>query len=502
MEIIPTSQDARTLSDEMSRPCLIPLVTTEEGCDDPAEDYLGLREEHDFSYLLESLTNPREESRYSIIGCQPLLYLKIQDGQIEVDGKPSAVRSSLSRLGEINEDVGALEILKKAMFMEEMNFLSLNFPRYMLGITGYISYDFIRSIVTLESETESDLHHPTLEFMLPSLVMVFDHLEEKTYYASVLLLTEELDFEEVYSKSLEELEKLVSIELDGRKSSQRKISVESNMDRGDFEKNVERVREYIRSGDVIQTVLSRRIELDPAPSLGRFYSKLRKINPSPYMFFLDFPEQTVVGSSPEALVRVKDEKVMTRPIAGTRPRGKDEEDDETMERDLLNDEKERAEHVMLVDLGRNDIGKVSKFGSVDLTEFMEIEKYGHVQHIVSTVEGELRGEHDSFDALRAVFPAGTVTGAPKIRSMEIIEELEPTRRGIYSGAVGTFSYTGDADFAITIRTLTASDNRAQIQVGAGIVADSVPRKEYYETENKAQSLMDAAGVLNESSCHR
>jgi anthranilate synthase component 1 len=221
---------------------------------------------------------------------------------------------------------------------------------------------------------------------------------------------------------------------------------------------------------------------------------LRKINPSPYMFFLDFPERSIVGSSPEILVRVQRKKVITRPIAGTRRRGRSKKDEKTMEKELLSDEKERAEHVMLVDLGRNDIGRVAELGSVGVTEFMKVEKYSDVQHLVSNVEGEMRRGMDSFDALRATFPAGTVTGAPKVRAMEIIEELEPTRRGIYAGAIGSFSYTGDADLAITIRTLVAQAGKGYIQVGAGIVADSVPWKEHYETENKARALLRAAGV--------
>ncbi|KXB01710.1 hypothetical protein AKJ43_03160 [candidate division MSBL1 archaeon SCGC-AAA261D19] len=495
MKVLPVNQDAKTLSDEMNRPSLIPLVTTKEGCENPADFYLSLREKYDASYLLESLTGPREVSRYSIIGCQPLIHLKIQD-ECEVNGVPSVVRSSRERIEEKAGKVDELEILKSAMFMDDMRFLGLNLPRYVLGVTGYVSYDFIRSLIDFNSKSvaRDDLHHPILEFMLPSLVVVFDHLEERPYYASLMLLTEDSDFDEAYSKSLGELEGLVSHELEPQEVDQRQASVSSNMGKEDFEEGVRRIKKYIRAGDVIQTVFSRRIGLDPAPSLSSFYTELRRINPSPYMFFLDFPELSVIGSSPEALVRVQGRKVLTRPIAGTRRRGRNEEDDLAMERDLLADEKERAEHVMLVDLGRNDIGRVAKFGSVEIPDFMKVEKYGDVQHIVSTVTGELQEDRDAFDALRAIFPAGTVTGAPKVRAMEIIEELEPTRRGIYSGAVGSFSYTGDADFAITIRTLTERDGMAQIQVGAGVVADSMPWKEHYETENKARSLLRAAGV--------
>ncbi|KXB06522.1 hypothetical protein AKJ53_00155 [candidate division MSBL1 archaeon SCGC-AAA382F02] len=485
------------MAGEIDRPSLVPLAVTKDGIEDPAEVYLGVREKYDSSYLLESGENTEGGARYSVIGCRPLIYLKIQDGQKEIGGASEIVETSRERVEEMSDNADDLEILRKAMFMNEMQFLGLNLPRYVLGVTGYLGYDYIQSKIDKEYDTEDDLGHPTLEFALPSLVMVFDHQEKNTYYVALMLLANGSDFKTSYSDSVERLEELISLEPSKPEESERTISTNSNFEEEDFKKSVERIKEYIRAGDVIQTVISRRIDLNPGPELGKFYTKLREINSSPYMFFLDFPERSVVGSSPEALVRVQDRRVLTRPIAGTRRRGKNESDDLQMERDLIEDEKERAEHVMLVDLGRNDIGKVSKFGSVETSEFMEIEKYGDVQHIVSTVTGDLQDSKDSFDALRAVFPAGTVTGAPKVRAMEIIEELEPTRRGIYSGAVGTFSYTGDADFAITIRILTAGSESAQIQVGAGIVADSKPELEFYETENKARSLLRAAGVENE-----
>lgn len=499
MEVMPTEEDAETLSDEIRRPCLIPLVITKDSCENPAESYLGLRGKYDSSYLLESLTGPKEESRYSIIGCQPLLHLKVQNGTSDISGAPEVVEASKKSVEKAGENADALEVLKRAMFFGEMRFLSFNLPRYILGVTGYVSYDFIRSSIDLASGGEDDLDQPILEFMLPKLVIVFDHHKEETYYACLMLLTDGSDLHEIYSRSLGDLKEFAAHKSVLEEESQNLPSASPNITKDDFEASVERIKEYIRAGDAIQTVFSRRIDLSPAPNLERFYSELRRINPSPYMFFLDFPDRSIIGSSPEALVRVQKRKVLTRPIAGTRRRGEDEEDDLAMEHDLLEDDKERAEHVMLVDLGRNDIGRVSKYGTVETPEFMEVEKYGDVQHIVSTVTGELEEDMDAFEALRAVFPAGTVTGAPKVRAMEIIEELEPTRRGIYSGAVGSFSYTGDADFAITIRTLTVENGRAQIQVGAGIVADSVPWKEHYETENKARSLLRAAGVQDESS---
>ncbi len=495
MEIMPCKEDAKTLAEEMGRPCLIPLVATEEGCKDPAKAYLGLREKYEPSYLLESLTGPKNSSRYSVIGALPLLNLKIRNGKREISGSPELVKEANLSLSEDNEETDSLEILRKSMLFDELHFVGLNVPRYILGVTGYISYDYVSSLFGIETSEANDLDHPTMEFMLPSIVIVFDHLKNVTYYASLLLLTREREFEEFHQEAKERLEEIFSEKMNYPTESERTVHLESNLEKEGFEEGVGKIKDYIREGEVIQTVLSRRIDLDPSPPLGDFYLKLREINPSPYMYFLDFQEQKVVGSSPESLVRVNDGKVMTRPIAGTRSRGKDYESDKAMETELLADEKERAEHVMLVDLGRNDIGKVSKFGSVETPEFMEIEKYGDVQHIVSTVTGDIKETCDAFDAFRAVFPAGTVTGAPKVRAMEIIQELEPTCRGIYSGAVGSFSYTGDADFAIAIRTLTSDGEEAHIQVGAGIVADSVPEKEYHETESKARSLLRAGGCI-------
>ncbi len=498
METLPDFEDVKTLGEEVERPCLIPIVHTSPHFENPAEKYLELRKEKESSYLLESMIGLRRESRYSVIGCDPHLHLKIEKDDIEIEGNPEAAEISRRRIEASNPN-DELEVLKRAMFMDEMNILSLNLPRYVLGVTGYLGYDFVRTHLDLNEDTRDDLEHPILEFMLPSSVVVFDHHKKRTYYASLLFLTEETDFDSHFSGLIDKISDLTSSEVEEKDKNVEEPSLRSNFDKGSFEKSVSRIKDYIRAGDVIQTVISRRIDLEPSPDLGSFYSRLREINPSPYMFFLDFPDRSLVGSSPEALIRVQDRKVLTRPIAGTRRRGKDEVDDLEMEKELLEDDKERAEHVMLVDLGRNDIGKISKFGTIDIPEFMDVEKYGDVQHIVSTVTGQLKEDKDSFDALRAVFPAGTVTGAPKVRAMEIIEELEPTRRGIYSGAVGSFSYTSDADFAITIRTLTEEDGKAHVQVGAGIVADSSPEEEYYETENKARSLLRAAGVMDEDS---
>jgi len=493
MGIAPSIEKVREVADGLSRPCLIPIAATKNGCADPTAVYLGVRRPHRPSFLLESAEGPGEAARYSIIGYDALLYVAVRDGVLEVGGRSDIAELAMKRAERVRHVTDSLEVLKEAMFLKTAQAPAVS-SRYMLGAVGYLSYDFIRSIVDIGNHTIDDLRHPDVEFMLPERMVIFDHLEGQTHYCSLLFLTDGSDVDEAYERAAANVRELAAIEPILKTETQPKITVRSNIRKPDFEKGVEVAKGYIRAGDVIQAVLSRRIELEPAPKLDQFYINLKRINPSPYMFFLDFPKRSIVGSSPEILVKVDGRDVTTRPIAGTRRRGKDSGEDEALERNLLADEKERAEHVMLVDLGRNDIGRVSDFGTVRMRDFMKVEKYSHVQHLVTTVVGRLRKDRDEFDALRATFPAGTVTGAPKVRAMEIIEELEPTRRGIYAGAIGSFSYAGQADLAITIRTLVAERGRAYIQVGAGIVSDSVPWKEYYETENKARALLAAAGV--------
>ncbi|MEM2865789.1 MAG: anthranilate synthase component I family protein, partial [Candidatus Hadarchaeales archaeon] len=351
----------------------------------------------------------------------------------------------------------------------------------------------VRSQVELGNHTVDDLGQPELEFVLPERVVVFDGIRGERICAVNLLPGEEGEGAE---RMLREME---AVEERGPEGGTEGARVRSNVSRREFERMVEEARRYIHQGDAIQVVLSRRMELVPSPPPEAFYFRLRKLNPSPYLFMLDFPGRTVMGSSPELQVKVEGGEVSVRPIAGTRRRGEGEED-ERLEEELKSDEKERAEHVMLVDLARNDVGRVSEFGSVRVTEFMKVEKYSHVQHLVSHVTGKLRPGVDALEAFRATFPAGTVTGAPKVRAMEIIEELEPTRRGIYAGAVGVFGppspsqERGTADFAIAIRTMVVEGGKGYVQVGAGVVADSEGWKEYLETRNKGRALLLAAGV--------
>jgi anthranilate synthase component I len=348
--------------------------------------------------------------------------------------------------------------------------------RLVGGAVGYISYDAVRYWEKLP-HPKGDLDFPDVEMGIYDDGFIFDHTQQLALYY----------YQE--ENRLPEVEKLLQkpVEKEGLEVSEPKV----NISQEHFERAVETAKEYVTAGDIFQVVLSKRYQFQTKGSLIPFYQSLRHINPSPYMYYYKAGERQIVGSSPEMLVRVDNRMVETFPIAGTSKISADETENLRLAHELLSDPKERAEHVMLVDLARNDVGKISKFGSVHVPEFMKVHQYSHVQHIVSQVVGELRDGLESFDALRSVFPAGTVSGAPKVRAMEIIDELEPSQRGPYAGAVGYFSYNGNADFAITIRTLFADKNQAYVQAGAGIVADSVPESEWVETENKAKALMKA-----------
>lgn len=353
--------------------------------------------------------------------------------------------------------------------------------RFVGGIVGYFSYDTVRYIETIPDNTKDDLHFPDLEFCLYDDGIAFDHLTGQAYY----YWYDQSRFNEI-ERTL--ARKAVDIE-DVHASKLR-----SNMRQSEFESIVRKAKGYIKSGDIFQTVPSKRYECEFKGDLINFYKRLRQINPSPYMYLLKMKNRVIVGSSPEMLGRVDENNAETFPIAGTRPIGQGEAENQRLASELLADPKEQAEHVMLTDLARNDLGKVCEFGTVHVPEFMTVQRYSHVQHIVSRVSGKLRPDMDSLDMLKAVFPAGTVSGAPKRRAMEIIDELEPCRRGPYAGAVGYFSYNGNADFAITIRTLVAQGDRAYIQAGGGIVADSDPEHEWFETEHKARALLQALGT--------
>lgn len=347
------------------------------------------------------------------------------------------------------------------------------------GLVGFISYDSIRYIENIPDNCKDDLKLPDMIFGLYTDGIIIDRFANEAYYFSTGKFR------------LNEVERALKNKVQAPVSSSKIEEIRTNSDKETFEQNIQTAKEHLKNGEIFQVVLSRRVDINSDMDAVAFYEKLRKTNPSPYMFFLDFEEAKLIGASPESLVKVTGRAIETNPIAGTRPRGKTAAEDIKFEKELLTDEKENAEHVMLVDLGRNDIGKVSKFGSVKVPDFKTIVKYSHVQHLVSRVVGELRDGLTAFDGFKACFPAGTLTGAPKIRAMELIDELEPTRRGPYGGCVGYFSANGNADFAITIRSAVLKGKTFSVQAGAGIVIDSVPEKEFFEAENKAKALVSA-----------
>ncbi len=433
----------------------------------PLEIFSKLHERYETTYLLESIEGPRKLAQYSFIGFTPRLTIKIKNGDVEIRNEQT---------GEVDREktsnpLNVIESLVKDKAVPNSEF------RLVGGAVGYVSYDVVRYWEKLPQKASDDLNFPDAQLGFFDDGIVFDHRQRRAFY--------------YYSSSnrLAEVERLIkqSSVSEVLEYNQPKVNVTKKR----FENAVEKAKEYIVSGDIFQVVLSKRYEFRVKGDLMAFYRSLREINPSPYMYFFKAGDRQIVGSSPEMLVRVDNRVVETFPIAGTRPCVENQGENKRLAKELLADPKERAEHVMLVDLARNDIGRIAKFGSVRVPEFMKVHRYSHVQHIVSQVVGDLKDDSECYDALRAVFPAGTVSGAPKVRAMEIIEELEPTRRGPYAGAVGYFSYNGNADFAIAIRTLFADKDKACIQVGAGIVADSVPEREWFETDHKAEALMKA-----------
>jgi anthranilate synthase component 1 len=453
-------------------------VSIELDLKDPDATYAAVRGKD--TYLLESAEGGEKVARYSYIGFNPIAKLVIKSNEISFEAKDPMLEGIKLKGGD------PLEVLKD--LMDRFKLGGKSHERFFGGFVGYFSYDLVRHYVDL-GDKEDELDEPDCEFILAKNNIIFDHKAGKC------LLTQN-EFGDFDAKGIkEELRRIASsLEFPGFEEAKRKRRrLESNMSEKQFKKIVRKAQRYIYAGDIIQVVLSQRFGTPFRGDTLSVFRNLKGINPSPYMYHLDFGERKVVGSSPEMLARVEGRKVVTYPIAGTRKRGETEEEDKKLEKELLEDKKERAEHLMLVDLGRNDIGRVAKFGSVKVNKFMGIEKYSHVQHIVSEVGGELVDGKDCFDALRSIFPAGTVSGAPKVRAMEIINELEPCRRGVYAGSVGYFSFNGNMDTAISIRTIVFEKNRAYIQAGAGIVADSKPEKEYEETVSKARGMVKVLG---------
>jgi anthranilate synthase component I len=450
----------------------------------PVSAFLKL-DRGDFSFLLESVEGGEKWGRYCFLGSEPSVLFQSKGSRVEI-----------SRNGrcELQEGVDPLEALKQVL-SDYHPVEVAGLPRFFGGAVGYLSYDMVRFFERLPDQTEDDLNLPDSFFMITDTIVIFDHMLQKIKVVS----NAHVDGppEKAYRQALAKIDQLISRlrqPLPSRAICARPagpLSLTSNFTKEAYEKVVERAKEYIRAGDVIQVVPSQRfqaqIDIDPVD----IYRALRTVNPSPYMFYLKFRDLKLVGSSPEVMVRLEGPLIELRPIAGTRRRGRTAAEDTAIGAELMNDPKERAEHIMLVDLGRNDVGRVAKIGTVKVTELLVVEKYSHVMHLVSHVVGGLSQGKDCYDVMRATFPQGTVSGAPKIRAMEIIEELEPTKRGPYAGAVGYFSFSGNMDTCIALRTLTVKGNTAYLQAGGGIVADSVPALEYEETLNKAQALMRA-----------
>jgi len=449
----------------------------------------------DYTYLLESVEGGEQVARYSFIGFDPFLTFKSRGRMIEIEAQGRKRIETGEPLGKLKEIMAGLQV---GAIQDQ--------PRFCGGAVGYFGYDLVRHHEQLPLLAADDLGLPDCFFILTRVVLIYDHVRHNLKIVALIPCRSNpaAAYEEAVA-TIERVKDRIRSGLPAGKGTNHPSGAEktllsspagavANITRDQFISKVRRAKEYIKAGDVFQVVLSQRFQREIRVHPFDVYRVLRSINPSPYMYYLNFQDLQMVGSSPEMLVRVEAGRAETHPIAGTRPRGDCRNTDEALARELNADPKERAEHLMLVDLGRNDLGRVCEYGTVKVTRFMEIERYSHVMHLVSTVDGRLPPERDAYDALRACFPAGTVSGAPKIRAMEIIEELEPTRRGPYAGAVGYLSFDGNLDSCITIRTIVVKGGLAFVQSGAGIVADSDPETEYEETFNKAEALLKALNL--------
>jgi anthranilate synthase component 1 len=444
------------------------------------------------AFLLESVEGGVKWARYSFIGADPFLQIRAKNGTVYIETDREQIVSREK----------PIELLKA--YLRSYSSPSLpDLPRFTGGAVGFFGYDLLQYYEKLPAHRVDDLQMDDVKFMFCDRVIAFDHVKQQLkVIANVHIAPQatDRDIERAYRETcakidatVERLKRPLPIEAaPGPIGGEIDIGeLRSNVSKETFMANVDAAKAYIRAGDIFQVVLSQRFEIETDVSPLHVYRVLRTINPSPYMYVLKMDDEVIVGTSPELLVRVEDDRVETRPIAGTRPRGRTEAEDARLAAELLADEKERAEHLMLVDLGRNDIGKVSEFGSVKCDTFMQIEKYSHVMHLVSNVSGQLAQDKDFFDAFLSCLPAGTVSGAPKLRAMEIIAELENEARGAYAGAIGYLGFSGNLDTCITIRTIIFKRGKAYIQAGAGIVWDSVPEKEYEETVNKAKGMLKA-----------
>ncbi|MDI6799832.1 MAG: anthranilate synthase component I [Actinomycetota bacterium] len=457
----------------------------------PVSAFRKIEAGSDYAFLLESAEKGERFGRYSFLGSDPYLRVWAKGKSVWVEDasgkKELKLKNPLSAIEEIISTYNPAKIE--------------GLPPFFGGAVGYIAYDMVENFEDIKISSKDDLGLNDMVFFFTDTILIFDHLAHRIKVVANAHING--DAKAAYEDAGLKIDTLVK-KIDGsypRGGLKPKIAggskVTSNIERDDFLAMVERAKEYIRAGDLLQVVLSQRFSTKFDGDPFDIYRALRIINPSPYMYYLKLGASKIIGSSPESLVKVTGQSVSTCPIAGTKPRGRDAAEDLELETNLLGDPKERAEHLMLVDLGRNDIGRVAKAGSVEVEDFMTVERYSHVMHIVTTVTGQLKEGKSAFDAIASVFPAGTVSGAPKIRAMEVIDELEKVRRGTYAGAIGYFSYLGDLDSAITIRTILIHEEKAYVQVGAGIVYDSKAESEYEETKNKAKGMLKAVSMAKE-----
>jgi len=480
--ITPTLEEYRSLARSYN---LVPVLREVlADFDTPVSAFAKLNR-GDAAFLLESLEGGATWGRYSILGFRPSVEFRSKGSVVEVR------RGERTERSEAKDPLEALRTLVTSVKAAP----AANLPPFSGGAVGMIGYDYVRFLERLPARLPDELNHPDLHFVFPDVVLVFDNFRHRMML--VVNSRPEGDPDRAYREAVSAIDEMLfrlaqpvppsppAAPVNGE------VTFVSTMGEAKYMAAVDAAKEHIRAGDVVQVVLAHRLQATAAVSPYDVYRALRILNPSPYMFYLKFGDRAVAGSSPEILIRTTGRKIALRPIAGTRRRGGTREEDLDLERELLASEKDRAEHVMLVDLGRNDVGRIAEIGTVRATEFLTVERYSHVMHLVSHVEGTLRDGLNAFDVVRAAFPAGTVSGAPKKRAMEIIEDLEPSRRGAYAGAMGYFDFHGNADFCITIRTATFEGGRVHCGVGAGIVADSDPHEEWLETQNKARGVEEA-----------
>jgi anthranilate synthase component I len=450
----------------------------------PVSAFLAYAADEPYACLLESVERGEQIGRYTFIGARPYMRVEARESQIEI-----------TRGKRIEQTTGDIFATVKTLLREHRTAHLPGLPPFTAGAVGFFAYDVVRRLEDIGEHAKDDLHLPDCALMFFDRLLAFDHLRHQIHIIATADVSRESP-QRAYAKALKDIAAIEKRLAGGArvvrsKPKTGKLKVHAGTPKARYMRNVERAKEYIAAGDVFQVVPSQRIDFEPGVPPFNLYRALRTVNPSPYLYFLRMGDTHVLGSSPEMLVRVTGSKLEYRPIAGTRWRGKDEAEDAQLEQEMRTDEKERAEHVMLVDLGRNDLGRVSEYGSVKVRDLMYVERYSHVMHLVSALEGKLRAELDAMDAFAACFPAGTLSGAPKVRAMQIIEELESTRRGVYGGSVLYADFAGNLDSCIAIRTLLMRGKHAYLQAGGGVVADSDPAKEFAESQNKARALLRA-----------